>query len=159
MLHKKTKPRKQKIDSAGFLIESNGLYLLGHATQSDNYIFNPEDRNWTIPKGVVDDGESLLDGAIRETIEETGFDVRTHWDNLLENPTFTIDSKRKTHHIFHLVDHTGTLPLRDFYCDSLIYNERVPHMNGKPEIDMFIWVNKKQAERLVFNTLKILFTE
>lgn len=149
-----------KLSSAGFLIESNGLYLLGHATQSDKYVFNPEDRNWTIPKGVVDEGESLFQGAVRETIEETGFDVTSYWDFSEEPiPDVVISTKRKDIYIFKLKDASGKLPLRDFFCDSIIENERLPHMNGKPEIDMFIWVNRTQAEKLVFNSLKILFSK
>lgn len=148
-----------KIDAAGFLIESNGLYLLGHATQSDTYVFNPDDRNWSIPKGAVNSDESLIDAAVRETLEETGFDVRTHWNHLPEKPLFIIESKRKVNHVFHLIDTSGQLPLLYFYCDSLIYNKKLPHMDGKPEIDMFIWANKKQAEKIVFNSLKLLFAE
>lgn len=148
-----------KVNAAGFLIESNGLFLLAHATQPDNYIFNPEDRNWSVPKGVVNKGETLIEAAIRETIEETGLDVRTHWNILPEVPSFTIDTKRKINHIFHLVDESGKLPLREFYCDSIIYNKRFPVMNGKPEMDMFIWVNRQHAERIVFNSLKLLFSE
>ncbi len=30
-------------------------------------------------------------------------------------------------------------------------------MNGKPEIDMFIWVNKEQASQLIQDSLKGLF--
>lgn len=148
-----------KLKAAGFLIESNGLYLLGHATQPDNYIFNATDRNWSIPKGIVEPGETLIEGAIRETLEETGLDVRDYWNALPTQPKFILASKNKIDHVFHIIDKSGKLQLRDFYCDSIIENKKFPYMNGKREIDMFIWATRKQAAALIFNTLTPLFSE
>jgi len=34
-----------------------------------------DDRHWSIPKGEIDEGESLLEAAIRETKEETNIEV------------------------------------------------------------------------------------
>ena len=48
---------------------------------------------WDLPKGKVEAGETLLQGALREVEEETGVSVTTdHW------PLTTI----KTYHIFNL---------------------------------------------------------
>jgi predicted NUDIX family NTP pyrophosphohydrolase len=33
---------------------------------------NKDDGYWTIPKGIIPDGETLMDAAIREFVEETG---------------------------------------------------------------------------------------
>lgn len=37
--------------------------------------FEPHLGHWSLPGGVIDDGESVEDAAVRETLEETGFEV------------------------------------------------------------------------------------
>src|SRR5438128_150057 len=49
--------------------EQNGKVLLIRRAIEPRYGF------WTYPAGFVEYGESAEDGAIRETLEETGFDV------------------------------------------------------------------------------------
>lgn len=50
--------------SAGFLIKSDGLYLLAHCTQrKDDKNIRQFDGQWTVIKGEVDAGESLLQGT------------------------------------------------------------------------------------------------
>lgn len=55
--------------SAGIAIIYNNKILLCHPTSL------PWVNSFSIPKGGVDDGETLLDAAIRETKEEVGIDI------------------------------------------------------------------------------------
>lgn len=52
--------------SAGIVITDGKRILLGHVTGS---------RRYDLPKGGVEDGESVLDAALRETLEEFGIIV------------------------------------------------------------------------------------
>ena len=52
--------------SAGFIIEVYGRWLVAHVTNG---------KNWDFPKGGVDNGETHLEAAIREVMEETSFDL------------------------------------------------------------------------------------
>jgi len=145
-----------KPTSCGFLIESNGLFLIGHATQSKSYIFNPDDELWTIPKGIVNKGETELEAAIREVFEETGIHIPDYDVNDL--PVYmTIATHYKTIKVYHLLDTKSVLSNIECNCSSIIQNKNMPHMNGLPEIDMFMWANKQQAQKLVFSSLKALF--
>lgn len=63
--------------SAGLLMcrrcEGGLEFLLAHP--GGPFFAKKDDGVWTIPKGLVDPGEALLDAAIREFREETGFAV------------------------------------------------------------------------------------
>lgn len=51
--------------SCGLLIESPSGWLLAHATGTDR---------WDLPKGRIEPGETPLQAALRECLEETGLD-------------------------------------------------------------------------------------
>jgi predicted NUDIX family NTP pyrophosphohydrolase len=63
--------------SAGLLMcrrcDAGLEFLLAHP--GGPFFVNKDDGVWTIPKGLVDPGEALLDAAMREFGEETGFAV------------------------------------------------------------------------------------
>lgn len=70
---------------------SSGLLLYRRATGVlEIFLAHPggpfwakrDDGAWTIPKGVVDEGEELLDGARREFREETGIDATGPFESL-----------------------------------------------------------------------------
>ena len=51
-----------------FLVKNDGTILVGHPTNHNINFFS-------IPKGGVDEGESLIEAAIRETYEEANVDI------------------------------------------------------------------------------------
>lgn len=55
---------------AGCVLARDGKYLLVQEKQAKVY------GQWNLPAGRVDAGESIEDAAVRETKEESGFDVR-----------------------------------------------------------------------------------
>ena len=57
------------IESAGLLIIYDNKILLTHPTKSKSV------GTYSIPKGKLEKGETHLDAAIRETMEEVGVDV------------------------------------------------------------------------------------
>lgn len=66
----------QKNISAGIVIFRKSLnleFLLCH--MGGPYWQDKDNGAWGIPKGLVEENESLLDGAIRECKEEIGFDA------------------------------------------------------------------------------------
>ena len=148
---------KQKI-SAGFLIRSRGLFLICHTTQDPDYIYSDSDPFWTIPKGLVEEGENSLAAALRETIEETGLNLEDYYHPSRYSPFHTYRSKsKKKYVIYYLDDADNKLFDFPFKCTSLIDNKRCPSRNGLPELDMFRWVSKEEAKRLIFTSFKHIF--
>lgn len=81
--------------SAGLLIVQNNKILLAHPTKAPWY------GTYTIPKGKVENGETLLDAALRETKEEIGVDIDKKDIENINNPKTIeyINEKGKTYKI------------------------------------------------------------
>lgn len=70
------KPTKAGIILYGWVVGRDGrrrLHVLSPYTEGR---FCTEDKCYTLAKGAIDPGENPLQGAVRETVEETGFDLR-----------------------------------------------------------------------------------
>jgi len=68
--HDVTKPIYEEVKAGGILYKVENEKLL------TCIIHRPKIDDWVIPKGHVEERESLQDAAIREVAEETGFDGR-----------------------------------------------------------------------------------
>jgi 8-oxo-dGTP pyrophosphatase MutT (NUDIX family) len=130
---------------------------LCHATQPN--VSSYEDCNWTVPKGQIEDGETALECAIRETYEETGLKLLDYVSLItLENCVKTVlVNKKKDNYIFTLETDDQRITKFDFKCTSIIDNPDMPHMNGLPEVDRFGWFSSNECKHLVFKSLKQLF--
>ena len=61
----------------GVLILQNGRLLLGHRVRNaadTGGIYEPD--SWCLPGGKQEYGETILEGAVRETKEETNLDIK-----------------------------------------------------------------------------------
>jgi 8-oxo-dGTP diphosphatase len=63
----KREARMQRVGAAALIIDEDGRVLLARHTYGR--------KNWELPGGVVEQGESPMDGAVREVQEETGLSV------------------------------------------------------------------------------------
>ena len=122
-----------------FLVNKDNKFLVGHPTRhSSNF--------WSIPKGKVDDGEELLDAAIRETYEEANVniigEIRIH-----KLPEKRYQKTRKILHPFVLLEKENNI---DFSKFELKCNSTVPAEDGGfPEMDVFKWIGLDEAVDLI----------
>ncbi|HEY4307320.1 MAG TPA: NUDIX domain-containing protein [Gemmatimonadaceae bacterium] len=70
--------------SSGILLyrRTKGMLEIFLAHPGGPFWAKRDDGAWTIPKGVVDDGEELLDGARREFREETGIEATGPYESI-----------------------------------------------------------------------------
>lgn len=98
-------------ESAGLAIVHNGMVLLGHSTGRKKLA------SYGISKGGIDEGESILDAAIRETYEEFGIKVPKHLIGK-DQYTFTVTSRKYKYNkvvYYHIVqvDDLSKIGLKD----------------------------------------------
>lgn len=113
--------------SAGILFIKDNAVFMGHATETPH---------WDIPKGRVENGEALIDAAIRECREETGFTVQPED---LESLGVLDYSKTKNLALFVYTGHNFPVP-EECYCEStFVSHGRVIH-----EMDDFNYIPLSQ---------------
>lgn len=131
-----------KVESAGiFIINKNFELLICHPTkQKKNF--------WTIPKGKIDNGEYVIDAALRETYEESNVYLFPYIQKLIELPPINYKHKNKMLHPFVLFESDcNGLDLSDI---ELKCNSKLPEsMGGYNEIDDYKWVNIDNAITLL----------
>ena len=97
--------------SAGLLIIQDNKILLGHPTSAPYY------GSYTIPKGKVERGESLLIAALRETVEEVGVIINKNDIINKENP-FLIEYKNKKDIIYKKLYYFIVQPKEEIILDK-----------------------------------------
>lgn len=68
---------------------------------------NSHTKLWEFPKGIVEDKESILRAAIRETIEETGLDFTLEKQNILSPMSYSYSTSNGLKEVFLFPIHTS----------------------------------------------------
>lgn len=124
-------------NTAGFIIKSQDKILICHPFGA--LWGNGE---WSLPKGKIEPGETAIEAAKRETQEETGLDLNSCSGKVFFLGNFKYQDKDKCIYVFLFLS-DDDLTKFNLYCPSKI--KRGKNKN-KPEIDLFKWVNKKEAK-------------
>jgi len=108
-------------------------------------------RHWDLPKGGIDDGESPLQAALRETEEETGLVLGA--ESLFDIGRHPYTAKKDLHLFAHL---SPRIDLRELHCASCF----VERLSGRsrPEMDGFGWFAFERIESLCTPKLATLLT-
>lgn len=140
-------------NAAGYLVKVGNKFLLGHP-------FGRDKNRWTIFKGGQNDGESLLDTAIRELREESN--IRIVGDNtklgIVQSDQYTKKihiynvGKEKIVHVFLLDLPEGALNGYPLKCPSIIPN------SSDPEIDGYKLFSVDEAEKVLLRSQQGLIT-
>jgi 8-oxo-dGTP pyrophosphatase MutT (NUDIX family) len=125
--------RTTRVLSCGILIESPLGWLLAHATRT---------ARWDIPKGKIEEGESPIEAALRETREEIGLDLEWARDRMIDMGRHGY-LPRKDLHLFHLKIEQP-LDIAECRCSTLI---TLADGEQFPETDDFRWVAIDKAHQ------------
>jgi len=124
--------------SAGLLIIQNNKILLGHPT---NAAWN---NTYSIPKGGVEKGESLIDTAIRETYEEVGLLFKKD-DIKVDDNEYVIVYTNKKGKAYKKV-YYYVINLKDNTLPEIIPKEQLQ----VEEIDWAGFLSKEEASNKIF---------
>lgn len=134
-------------NSCGFIIESEGQYLMCHPTGRPF-----KNGVWDIPKGKKEKNESKLKAALRETKEETGLQLSLSKGGHFFIGDFNYSNRKKKLSVFYFKS-KECLINKKLVCETKV--------EGKDffEHDDFKWVSFQEAINLSHKTLKKAFKE
>lgn len=118
------KPNKSVIQAAGGI-----LWKKDGGQKKIAVVHRHKHNDWSLPKGKVDKGETWKKTALREVLEETGFEAKIK--RYAGSISYLLDSKPKIVLFWHMK----------------IKKEKKSKMNG--EVDEVRWVTVEEAEELL----------
>jgi len=127
-----------------FLVRKNGTLLICHPT-------NHAVDFWSIPKGKLDENETPLAAAIRETFEESNISLLFNEKNIVALEPVNYGHKKKMLYPFVFLESKSenmNWDLFDVKCNSNVPLDR----GGFPEMDAFKWVPIEDARPLLHET-------
>lgn len=131
---------KQIITSGIFIVNKNDEVLICHPT---NHVAT----FWSMPKGVVEKGEMILDAAIRETFEETNIDF-SKASGLRQLDS--VEYKKGKKLLYPFLAWEPAINGIDWNSFDIKCNSFVPlEKGGFPEMDDYRWVTIAEAITLV----------
>lgn len=140
------------VKSSGLVVVYNNKILLAHPT-GNKWI-----GTYSIPKGIMDDSESSIAAAIRETKEEIGIEFS---EEMIENEIPKVidyrDKKGKKYKTIYY--HIIRIDEEDKHLIESIY-PRVPRkLLQMEEVDWAGFVNREEAKKHIFWRLKPVLEE
>ncbi len=87
--------------------QKGGCFLINRETKKVALIYRPTLNDYSFPKGHIEEGESVKDCAIRETIEETGRDVRLILEEEIYRNDYTTSKGENVECYFYLAEDIG----------------------------------------------------
>ena len=137
--------------SCGTVIRSSKYMLIGRPTNH---------KYWNIPKGRMDNGETFLNTALRETKEETGIDLSLLLDDI-SNAKFLgyfKYYKKKDLVLYDIRFKDDTLPdIKNIKCRSMFYNKKYDIY--QPEFDLFMYIPLKDYGNYMTKSLVKVFDQ
>ena len=132
-----------KVKAAGlFLVNTENKILIGHPTNHDPNF-------WSIPKGKIDEGETPLEAAIRETYEESNVKLFKDLHDFVYIGKYVYRHKKKDIMLYaHFEQSKGYWDNISIQCNSNVPEER----GGFPEMDGYRWVTTDEARELLHKT-------
>jgi 8-oxo-dGTP pyrophosphatase MutT (NUDIX family) len=127
-----------------FLVRKNGTILICHPT-------NHKPDFWSIPKGKLDDNETPLAAAIRETFEESNISLLFNEKNIIALEPVNYGHKKKMLYPFVFFESMSVVLNWDNFdikCNSNVPLDR----GGFPEMDDYKWVTIDEARPLLHET-------
>jgi ADP-ribose pyrophosphatase YjhB (NUDIX family) len=133
------------VESAGLLVIRNNRILLCH----------PSNANWiatfSIPKGLIDEGEDHLTCAIRETFEETGIMIDESKIDKTEHFVNYYKGKTIIKRVYYFIADGSDINLENEDNPNVVLRKNlVPNKDGLLEVDWAGFVDKKEAEKVIF---------
>jgi 8-oxo-dGTP pyrophosphatase MutT (NUDIX family) len=125
--------------SCGILVESPSGWLIAHATGTSR---------WDLPKGRREEGETPMQAALRECVEETGLDL-TDYQSRLEDLGVHSYLPKKDLHLFRL-RLPETLDLSHCSCST-----QCVRRDGLKvyETDAYMWITPQRLHEKVGKSL------
>ncbi|CDY73666.1 NTP pyrophosphohydrolases including oxidative damage repair enzymes [Caballeronia glathei] len=125
------------------MLNGQGDVLLCHATETSH---------WDVPKGQADPGESPLDAALRELVEETGIVLPA---SRLKDLGRFLYRRDKDLHLFAVRVAEDEVQLENCVCES--YFPRYRDGTMIPEMDAYRWVSHADVDKFASRSLARLF--
>jgi predicted NUDIX family NTP pyrophosphohydrolase len=128
-----------RITAGFFLVRKDYKILICHPTKA-------KDTVWSIPKGMLDEGEDPISGAVRETIEEINVDV-SRWNFIHRLSPVKYRKTKKELHAWALFESQNHFDFDEF---DLKCNSNVPTaLGGYPEMDDYKYATIEEARPLL----------
>lgn len=107
--------------------------------KSEILMVNTYDHGWTFPGGIVEEGESLIEGLKREIFEESGIEAEV-------GELFCVSSNTAKYPGYNGVKEIPTKVLLDFICRKTGGTEHISEENSETG-----WFAGEEAFRLIKN--------